>query len=532
MGTQLRPYQQTALDELYQWLHDNTGDPCVVMPTGSGKSHIIAHFIETAISDYPETRIVILSHVRELVENDYSKLVHIWPNAPAGVYSAGLKRKEVERITFAGIQSVRKKPEVLRHVNIVMVDEAHMISHKDQGGYRQLISALRDVNPSLRVVGLTATPWRLGHGRIDEGDAIFDELIEPVSIRELVYGGYLAPLVSRATRERYSTDGVHKRGGEYIEKELQKAVDTADQNAAVAQEIKELAGDRKAWLLFCTGVDHAYNMRDQLRDLGIPTETVTGKTPMNERDEILHRYKAGEIRAITNANVLTTGFDYPDIDLIALLRPTMSPGLYMQMVGRGFRLKSHTDHCLVLDFAGVIAQHGPVTAVDPPTKAGDGDGIPPGKECPECHWIIPASVKTCINPDCLYVFPEPEPEPMKLRDDDIMGDEPPEMEVWSWTWNKRVSKSGNDMIVVSYYGDLGSRPVSEYLLIWNEGFAGKKGRAALDEICKGAGVNWTRYRDIEKFIDDIGSSDPPKSIVWQRDGKYKRVIGRIWKDST
>jgi DNA repair protein RadD len=272
-------------------------------------------------------------------------------------------------------------------------------------------------------------------------------------------------------------------------------------------------------------------MRDQLRELGIPTETVTGKTPMTDRDELLQKYKAGEIKAITNANVLTTGFDYPDIDLIALLRPTMSPGLYMQMVGRGFRIKSHTDHCLVLDFAGVIAQHGPVTAVEPPSKAGEGDGIPPGKECPECHWIVPASVNTCINQDCLYQFPPPEPEPMKLRNDDIMGDEPPEMEVWSWRWEEKVSKSGNPMIVVSYYGDIGSQPLREYLLIWAENFAGKKGREALGEICKGAGVDWTRYRDISDFLEDIGNAEPPRIVRWVRDGKYKRVVGRQWEEA-
>ncbi|MFA5703761.1 MAG: DEAD/DEAH box helicase family protein [Advenella sp.] len=524
----LRPYQQTTLDALYDWLRSNSGDPCIVAPTGSGKSVIIASFVESAIKNYPETRVVVISHVKELVAQDFRQLLQIWPNAPAGVYSAGLKSREVSRITFAGIQSVRKKPEILGHINLCIVDEAHTISHKDEGGYRELIKSLREINPGMRVIGLTATPWRLGHGRIDEGEALFDDLIEPVSIRELVYGGYLAPLVSRATHERYTTDGIKKRGGEYIEKELQERVDTADQNAAVAREIVEIAGDRRAWLLFCTGVDHAYHMRDQLRELGITAETITGKTPDGERDDLLVRYKAGEIRAITNANVLTTGFDYPDIDLIALLRPTMSPGLYMQMVGRGFRIKSHTDHCLVLDFAGVIAQHGPITAVEPPSKAGEGDGIPPGKECPECHWIVPASVKNCINPDCLYEFPEPEPESMMLRNDDIMGDEPPEIEVWSWRWEEKESKAGNPMIVVSYYGDIGSQPLREYLLIWAENFAGQKGRQALNEICNGAGIDWTRYRDIADFMEDIRNADPPRKVIWTRDGKYKRVIGREW----
>lgn len=524
----LRPYQQTTLSALYEWLHANEGDPCVVLPTASGKSIVIAAFIESAIKQYPTTRVLVLTHVKELIQQDFNELVKLWPNAPAGVYSAGLGRREVSRITFGGVQSLRGKASMLGRINVCLVDEAHLISHKDEGGYRDLIKALCEINPGMRVIGFTATPWRLGHGRIDEGDALFDELIEPTSIQELITQGYLSPLVSRATDAKYSVDGIHKRGGEYVEKELQLRVDTAAQNQMVAKEIIALAGDRKAWLLFCTGVDHAYHMRDVLRNSGITAETVTGKTPKSERDEILRRYKAGEIKAVTNAQVLTTGFNYPDIDLIALLRPTMSPGLYMQMIGRGFRLKSHTDHCLVLDFAGIIAQHGPVTAVAPPAKAGDGTGLPPSKECPECHWIVPASVKKCPNEKCGYEFPIKR-DPLVLRNDDIMGELPLQQKVYAWKWEQETSRAGNDMIVVSYYSDMASEPLREYLLIWAENYAGIKGRATLGSICEQIGIDWTRYKNIEHFLEDIRKAAPPSKIDWTWDGKYKRVINRVWK---
>lgn len=527
----LRPYQQKAIDDLYAWLRDNTGDPCVVMPTGSGKSHAIAHFVDFAIEQYPDTRIVILSHVKELIEQDYEKLIRLWPNAPAAIYCEGLKRKEIDRITFASIQSVRKKADLLGIVNICIVDEAHLISHKDQGGYRMLINALREKHPSMRVIGFTATPWRLGHGKITDGEALFDDLIEPTSIYELIQQGYLSPLISRATDTRYNTAGLHKRGGEYIEKELQKRVDTDDQNTLIAKEIVDLAGDRIAWLLFCTGINHAYHMRDALRSLGITVETVTSKTPRKERDDILRRYKAGEIRALTNASVLTTGFDYPDIDLIALLRPTMSPGLYMQMIGRGFRPKSHTDHCFVLDFAGVIAQHGPVTGVQPPANAGEGNGIAPGKECPQCHWIVPLSLRVCNNPECGYGFPEPQKKEAYLRNDDIMGDKPSEMEVSRWQWDRRKSKYGNPMIVVSYYETMFAKPISEYLLIWSDGYVGMKHRDNLKAICKPYGIDYTSFNNVDDFLVEIGSYDPPASIVWVWNGKYKRVIDRVWSNA-
>jgi len=529
---ELRPYQELTINALYDWLQTNeTGNPCVVLPTGSGKSVVIGEFIKSAIQRYPDTRVVMLTHVRELIEQNHEKLVRLWPNAPVGIYSAGLGRREIERITYAGIQSVRKKPEIFGKVNLVIVDEAHLISHKDEGGYRTLIAALRERNPRLRVIGFTATPWRLGHGRIDEGDAIFDALIEPVTIRELVFNKYLAPLVSRATDVRYDMDGIHKRGGEYIESEMQERVDTDDQNVKVATEIKALAGDRRAWLLFCAGVKHAYHVRDALRTIGVSAETITGETPTRERDEIIERYKAGEIRAITNANVLTTGFDYPNIDLIALLRPTMSPGLYMQMVGRGFRPKSHTDHCLVLDFAGVVAMHGPIPAVDAPEytePSGDKEpGLAPSKECPACRWIVPAGVRYCINPDCDHEF-VPEEKPMTLHHDDIMGEEASTLEVKYWAWEKKVSKSGNDMIVVSYYGSPSDPILREYLLIWNDGFAGTKGRATLTDICSGLGVTWQSYQSVEDLMREVTMMPPPRRVRYERDGKYLRVMGREW----
>ena len=197
------------------------------------------------------------------------------------------------------------------------------------------------------------------------------------------------------------------------------AVDTDDNNQKVVSEIIELAGERKAWLLFCTGVKHAYHVAEVLRQRGVAAECVTGDTPKAERENCLKKFKAGQIRALTNANVLTTGFDYPDIDLIAMLRPTMSASLYVQMAGRGMRPKSHADHCLVLDFAGVVETHGPITAVQPPNKAGKGDGEAPVKVCDECGELVHPTTRVC--PACGHEFPPPAIKKMTLRNDDIMG---------------------------------------------------------------------------------------------------------------
>ena len=443
----LRDYQQRAIDQLYAWFEaGNEGNPCVVLPTGSGKSHIVASLCKDALQNWPETQLLVLSHVKEILEQNAEKMRHHWPGAPMGIYSASIGKKQLgEPITFAGIQSVRKKAKQIGHVDLVIIDECHLVNHKDEGGYRQFIADLKTINPALRVIGLTATPYRLGHGLITDKPALFDALIEPVSIEELVFKGYLATLRSKVTKERLDTSGVHKRGGEFIESELQAAVDTDEKNRSVVQEVIELAGDRRAWLFFCTGVKHAQRVCDELNSRGIAAACVTGETPKKEREQILADYKSGKLRALTNANVLTTGFDYPDIDLIAMLRPTMSASLYVQMAGRGMRPKSHTDHCLVLDFAGVVATHGPITAVQPSKKAGEGNGEAPVKVCENCGELCAIAVSIC--PACGHPFPEPQKKKLELHHDDIMGLEGKDLAVTSWTWRKHVSRaSGKEML--------------------------------------------------------------------------------------
>jgi len=530
MQPSLRDYQARSISMLYDWFRNNSGHPCLVLPTGSGKSWIIAELCRDALTNWPETRILMLTHVKELIEQDLDKLVTLWPDAPVGVYSAGIGRKELEQqITFAGIQSTRGKADFIGHVDLILVDEAHLISHKDEGGYRKLIAELESINPSLRVIGLTATPYRLGHGMITDKPALFDSLIEPVTIEYLIYNGFLAPLRSKLTDARLSVAGVHKRGGEYIESELQAAVDKHDLNARVVQEVIGLAGDRKAWLFFCAGVQHAYHIRDALLEAGITAETVTGETSKKERERIISDYKAGKIRALTNANVLTTGFDYPDIDLIAMLRPTLSPGLYVQMAGRGLRPKSHTDHCLVLDFAGVVETHGPITAVRPPPKKGEKNGEAPVKVCPSCQEICHAAARIC--PACETPFPPPEPKQLKLRDVDIMGMSGIEMIVERWFWARHISRaSGKEMLKVSYKAGLAGHKVTEYLAVNHGGYAGQKSIETLAYISKKSGVEIDSLDDLDRVAETLNAGQPPKTIEYKVDGKFYRVIRRTWDD--
>lgn len=529
---QLRDYQQNAIDMLYQWFREHdTGNPCLVLPTGAGKSLIIAALVKDALTSWPETRVLMLTHVKELILQNAEKLLAVWPSAPLGIYSASIGQKQLdEPITFAGIQSIWKHAERMGPIDLVLVDECHLISHNDAGRYRDFLGELQAINPALRVIGLTASPFRLEHGMIHEGDdVLFDDLIEPVTVEELVHQGYLAPLRSKHTEKQIDVSGVAKRGGEFVAGALERAVDNHDTTQAIVQETLARASHCRSMLFFCAGVDHAQHMADELCKAGVDTGCITGKTPSIERARLIDAFRNGSLRALTNANVLTTGFDAPNIDCLVMARPTMSPVLYIQMAGRGMRLKQHTDHCLVLDFAGNVRRHGPITAVEPPSKGG---GPAPTKDCPSCNEIIAAGTRVC--PICEHEFefrePEgPEKQPPKLYNDDIMGVAPREMDVDSWSWRKHTSRnSGADMLAVTYYGGISKR-VTEYLPVLHDSAFGVKMRALVAEMAQKAGAEGWRNPDLSYTAEALSLGTPPSRITFRRDGKYDRVIGRHWE---
>lgn len=537
----LRDYQENAIGQLYYWLQNYEGNPCLVLPTGSGKSHIVAALCKDALQNWPETRILMLTHVKELIEQNAEKMRLHWPNAPMGIYSAGMNQRDLgEPITFASIQSVRNRAKQIGFIDLILVDECHLVGHKEEGGYRQLIGELQKINPALRVIGLTATPYRLGHGWITTKPAIFDEpLIYPTTIKELVDEGYLSPLRSKVTAHSYDTSQVHKRGGEFVEGELQKLIDTDEQNQRVADEIILLAEDRRAWLIFCAGVEHAQHMEGILNSKGIPSGCVLGETSSAERESLIQKFRTGELRALTNANVLTTGFDYPDIDLIAMLRPTCSTSLYVQMAGRGMRPKSHTDHCLVLDFAGNVESHGPITHVQPSetgTAAAAEKGKSPTKTCPECNEINHLSAVICAA--CGHAF-ESTAKALELSDADIMAlDGGRTLQVGSWEWRPHLSANSLKMtlkltyIPSKFFSHKSAPRVTEYFPINHEGYAGTKAWKQLKAIAfeSGAGIV-SEAMPLEMLVSALQNAQPPTSIEYSEDGRFYKVRKRKFEEA-
>jgi len=420
---ELRPYQQEAVQAIYRYLRDHDDNPVVVIPTGGGKTPVIATICKDAVQGW-NGRVLILAHVKELLEQVAEKLRMVCPDVRFGVYSAGLKRKETDcPVTVAGIQSVYKRACEFDPFDLVVVDEAHMIPPAGEGMYRQFLAEANVVNPDLRVIGLTATPYRMTTGMICSPDHFLNAVCYEVGVRELIVAGFLSPLVTKGGSLKVDTDSLHIRAGEFIAGEVEDLMDTDELVESACAEIVELTRDRQAVLIFASGVQHGRHVQRVMQEKhGVECGFVCGETPASERDELLARFRNQEwarqlqidfgksaaqpLKYLCNVNVLTTGFDAPNIDCVAMLRPTMSPGLYYQMVGRGFRLHPGKENCLVLDYGGNVLRHGPVDQIRIEDKPTNGTGEAPAKECPECNSLIATGYAVC--PACGYEFPPPE----------------------------------------------------------------------------------------------------------------------------
>lgn len=402
----LRPYQEDVKTAVYDHLRTRDDNPCAVVPTAGGKTPIMASICKDAVGLWGG-RVLILAHVKELLEQTADKLKVVCPEIGFGIYSAGLKRRDTQNpVIVASIQSVYKKACELDAFNLIMVDEAHLIPLEGDGMYRQFLADAKVINPELRIIGFTATPYRLKTGPICTPDSFLNHICYEVGVRELIRDGFLCPLISKAGRAKADMSSLHVRGGEFISDEVESLMDQESLVSSAASEIMEYTADRKACLIFSSGVQHGQHIVEVLREEhGVECGFVCGDTPIPERDATLARFKAGELKYLCNVNVLTTGFDAPHIDCVALVRPTMSPGLYYQMVGRGFRLHPSKENCLVLDFGGNVLRHGPVDDIKV-TTTDRVDGKAPAKECPSCQAVIAAGFTTC--PQCGYVFPPPE----------------------------------------------------------------------------------------------------------------------------
>jgi len=482
---QLRYYQRAAIDAAYSYLRQSQGNPCIVLPTGAGKTPVIATIISDAVNQWGG-RVCVLAHRKELLEQTREKILLIDPSLDVGVYSASLKsRDKSNAVILAGIQSVYNKSCEFGRFDLILIDEAHLIPPSGEGMYQTFLRESLVVNPHVRAIGLTATPYRTSTGKLCGPDNILNEICYDVSIPELIAGGFLSPLISKCAHHT-DTTGLHVRKGEFVSSEAEDLM-----MSILGASVKDLitrTKDRHSVLIFAQGIAHAEQITERINDAGRSAEMVIGDTLPRLRELAINRFRRQELKYLVNVDVLTTGFDATNIDAVALMRPTMSPGLYYQMVGRGLRIDDTKADCLILDYASNIQRHGPVDCIIPDQPrggGGSGERKPskaPVKECPECQSMIALAYERC--PDCGYMFTTEDgpkhdatPDESEVLSHGLPTDT--EYDVIDVSYHVHVKRnaqpdSPKTMRVTYHIGNV--LEFSEWVCVEHDGFAGEKAR--------------------------------------------------------
>lgn len=386
----LRPYQQDAVNATLKHFRDEKTPAVVVLPTGAGKSLVIAELARIA-----RGRVLVLAHVRELVEQNHAKYMSL--GLDAGIYSAGLNRKESDQKTiFGSIQSIaRAGDEFFKNFSLVVIDECHRVSTEGETQYFQVISKLKKNNSDLCILGLTATPYRLGYGWIYEynvpkklqqttSERFFKKCIFELPTRYMIKNGYLTPPIKIDSPVAcYDFSSLKINGAQFVLAQIEALLkDQKRITPLIIKNIIEMSNDREGVMIFTSSVAHAKEIMQSLPPY--VSALVVGETEDQERDAIIDAFKRKELKYLVNVSVLTTGFDAPHVDVIAILRPTESASLYQQIVGRGLRLSPGKTDCLILDYTG---QNHDIFSPDIDEDKPNLEATIVEVECPSCGLI-------------------------------------------------------------------------------------------------------------------------------------------------
>lgn len=559
---ELRYYQRSALDALYEYWRNDGGNGLIVLPTGAGKALVIAKLIEELLADYPDMRILNVTHSAPLVGQNYQEFLGLLPFAPAGIYSAGLNRRDAKaQVLFCGIQSVWNKVEQIGDIDLVIVDEAHAISRNSNTQYGKFFKEVRERNPDSRTCGTTATDYRMDSGRLtDDLDdepvldpetglpipgqpakfKLFDDVVYEIGIGELIEQGYLTRLTSQRTTSKIDLKGIGSRGGEYIPGQVSEAAELIIE-AAVAEDMA-LSEGRRAGLFFSTSKENAKHVAEAIRRHGRTCAVLTSDNS-HQTKEIFEGFKAGKYWAISSVSMITTGTNFPFVDFISLILSTKSPGKLVQILGRGTRNCAGKEDCLIADHGRNLAYHGPIDQIRP-REPGSGLGEQPKKPCPQegspgatrdvngqygCGELIPISIMTCQC--CGYIFPPNEEEKITAQaaDAPVLSTEKPWHEVKSRTFyhhpGKGTDANGNpktDSVKVSYM--IGLKTVNEWLMPAHTGLAKSKTDRAWVEM----GGRRPFPKTVLEFLERQHELLPVVEVQlsYERDSRYPDIIAR------
>ena len=514
-----RAFQAEASEALLKDVEDGF-HPLVAIPTGGGKTVIITRFLYLLLEKYPTLRVLILSHTESILKQDYETITKIFAGVPIGLFSAGLGSKSINKITVASIQTAYRSPFKFFDFDIVLVDECHLIPRKEDSMYQKLFSG---VKLSHTKIGFSATIFRMKSGYLHQGrGALFNKISIDLTSREnfnmLIEEGFLCKLISKATLYEMDTTGVKITGGDYNQKALSQRFDRNDVTDVAIKEIIQFGEKYKSWLIFAIDIKHAEHIKDELVKQGIAAESLHSDSDVN-RHELTERFKNFEFRALVSVGMITTGFDAPNVDLIAMLRPTKSPVLHVQTAGRGTRPFPGKDHCLFLDFAGNTRRLGPINdiTIPDPKKKKTKKGEMPVKICPNCRCYEHIAALVCSV--CGYVFPiKVKLKPTASTTDIIAKDVYKWLEVKSAEYKVHQKAGKPDSLRVTY--QCGLNQVNEFVCLEHGGYAGHKAQHWLNRRWLNGSPPPETVKDLFEYSDFL---EVPRKIKVRTTDKYLSI---------
>ena len=389
---QLRSYQDRAIDDLRSAYQSGANAPLLVLPTGGGKTCIIA-----AISANAAARgrhVLILVHRRELIHQTSSKLA--WVGLDHGIIAAGIPSSD-HAVQIASVQTLARRLSRLNwRPTLIIIDEAH---HATAGQWARIL----DHWPDAYRLGVTATPCRLDGCGLR---GTFDTMVLGPSVADLIFTGYLSPARIYAPPVVADLQAIRSRGGDYANDQAAAAMDRPTVTGDAIAHYQRLAAGQQA-IAFCCNVNHAVSVCDAFKTAGIGAELLLGNTP--SREQVVADFAAHRIRVLVTVDVVSEGFDVPAASCAILLRPTQSLGLYLQQVGRVLRPAPGKEHAVILDHVGNVNRHGFPDdhrdwSLDDRMRRSKGTPAPSVRTCPECFAAFkPAPICPVCGAGCVPI---------------------------------------------------------------------------------------------------------------------------------
>ncbi|MGD9216517.1 MAG: helicase-related protein [Desulfobacteraceae bacterium] len=480
----------------------------------SGKTIIFCKLIETLLSQWPHLRIGILAHRRELITQARDKLLKVWPQAPVGVAcaSTGMAINTDKPVVIGSVQTLMRRVETTAPFDLVIVDESHRlppINKKSQ--YQQWLAAMKQYNHKVRIIGFTATPFRLGHGYIygtakrADHDNLFESLNYRIGIKELQNQGYLCAYRAKEAKNiSYDLKKI-KVAGDFNTAGLAEVMSRSEHVGSAVRAMEKYAADRKRIVVFCVTIEHAEKVMQAFRKAGYTAACVHSKMGLFQRDMTLRLFEKGLVRIICNVGVLTEGWDSPAVDCVIMCRPTKSAALYVQMCGRGLRPHPGKADVLILDLSNNCATHGdPDTpkVVVPGRKSGAADPIL--KVCPKCFELVAVAAKVCRA--CGYVWP--------VETVEHHGD----VEMKSVAWSQAPAPLAVDIVEVqieAYISRAGNNMLRMKMACQTDGSIQTMWVNEFFDF-EGNGSKWGQKKARRVWQDLVGT-DPPETVAEAKD---------------